>query len=111
MPPTDCRLRPDLHAFEAGKFEEANTLKIGLEEIQRTTRRNRETGELPPHRPRWFTHMTEGDTQEGYWKPSRLSDGTLEYWTERERVGKAKVQGQDAEWTNVTPIFGDYALL
>lgn len=57
LPPTDCRLRPDLHAFEAGKFEEANNLKTGLEELQRATRKRREAGELPPHQPRWFKQV------------------------------------------------------
>ena len=31
LPPTDCRLRPDLHAFESGHFEKANDFKTGLE--------------------------------------------------------------------------------
>ena len=57
LPPTDCRLRPDLHAFESGHFEEANDLKTGLEGLQRKTRQKRETGELPPHKPRWFTKV------------------------------------------------------
>jgi hypothetical protein len=57
LPPTDCRLRPDLHAFEAGKFEDANDLKTGLEDLQRATRKQRETGQLPAHKPRWFTRV------------------------------------------------------
>lgn len=111
LPPTDCRLRPDLHAFEAGRFDEANDLKIGLEDLQRSTRRKREMGQLPPHHARWFSRKTESDTHEGYWEPSRCGDGSLEYWNERERVGRAKTSGQDAEWTDVSHIFGDFALL
>ncbi len=42
LAPTDCRLRPDLSAFESGKFDQANDLKQKLENHQRETRRKRE---------------------------------------------------------------------
>ncbi|KAJ6551955.1 Oxysterol-binding protein-domain-containing protein [Mycena capillaripes] len=100
--PTDCRLRPDQRAFEMGKYESANTLKNDQEEKQRTTRKLREQGELPPHKPRWFTAETDGDTGERVWTPSRLDDGAMEYWAERERVWK---QGGNQQWTDVAPIF------
>lgn len=104
LPPTDCRLRPDQHAFEAGAFERANELKSELEDFQRATRQKRETGELPPHKPRWFTRATDSDTGELIWQPSRLEDGQLEYWTERTRVGAAKLKGEEAEWRGVDQI-------
>ncbi|GAA5924058.1 hypothetical protein JCM3775_005584 [Rhodotorula graminis] len=107
LPPTDCRLRPDQHAFESGKFDRANELKAELEEHQRATRRARERGEVPPHTPRWFSRSTDADTGEVYWQPAKTEDDKLEYWEERLRVGKAKLEGQDAEWQGVVPIFGD----
>ncbi|GAA6054540.1 hypothetical protein NBRC10513_006078 [Rhodotorula toruloides] len=105
IPPTDCRLRPDQHAFEAGNFERANELKTELEEYQRDTRRKRERGELPPHKPRWFSRSTDQDTGELIWQPARTSEGQLEYWEERQRVGRAKVEGQKEEWREVDHIF------
>ncbi|GJN91163.1 hypothetical protein Rhopal_004181-T1 [Rhodotorula paludigena] len=108
LPPTDCRLRPDQHAFEAGKFERANQLKTELEEHQRETRRKRERGDLPPHKPRWFERATDSDTGEPYWQPVRTEEGQLQYWEERTRVGKAKMQGERLEWNEVDPIFGEF---
>ncbi|GAA6042875.1 hypothetical protein JCM8097_007204 [Rhodosporidiobolus ruineniae] len=108
LPPTDCRLRPDQHAFEAGKFERANELKSDLEEHQRETRRKRERGELPPHQPRWFSRRTDPDTGELFWEPVRTDAGQLEYWEERLRVGKARVQGERIEWSAVDPIYGEF---
>ncbi|BGP48947.1 hypothetical protein JCM10450v2_004826 [Rhodotorula kratochvilovae] len=107
LPPTDCRLRPDLHAFEAGKFDRANELKTELEEHQRSTRRARERGDLPPHQPRWFSRATDPDTGEPFWQPARDEAGQLAYWEERLRVGKAKLAGEKIEWDGVEPIFGD----
>jgi hypothetical protein len=129
LPPTDCRLRPDQHAFESGKFERANELKTDLEEHQRETRRKRERGELPPHVPRWFTRTVDKDTGEMFWfvspfsssnslltalsstyrDPARKDDGSLEYWEERSRVGKAKLTGEKTEeWPGVDPIYGEF---
>ncbi|KAG6867615.1 hypothetical protein C0993_000494 [Termitomyces sp. T159_Od127] len=102
--PTDCRLRPDQRAFEMGKWELANDLKRMQEDKQRAIRKAREEGRMAPHRPRWFTAETDGDTGERVWTPSRVGDGTLEYWSERERVfkegGNAKVK-----WKDVDDIF------
>ncbi|KAJ7202159.1 Oxysterol-binding protein-domain-containing protein [Mycena pura] len=100
--PTDCRLRPDQRAFELGKYEIANSLKNQQEEYQRATRKRRELGELPPHRPRWFTAETDGDTGERVWTPSRFPDGAMEYWAERERLWRL---GGNLPWKNVDPIF------
>jgi Oxysterol-binding protein len=40
--PTDSRLRPDQRLMEDGQWEEANTVKLRLEEKQRGVRRQRE---------------------------------------------------------------------
>lgn len=102
--PTDCRLRPDQRAFELGKYERANQLKNKQEDFQRTTRKAREEGRLPAHRPRWFTAETEPDTGERVWSPARIGD-TLEYWVERENIWRAKTAGKPADWKAVDRIF------
>jgi len=115
LPPTDCRLRPDLHAFEAGHFEQANDFKTGLETLQRKTRQERESGNRPPHEPRWFTRQRDPDTGEYFWEPKSVDNkglnGEVEYWTERLKVGKARLAGEDKSWKDVEPIFGSFALL
>jgi oxysterol-binding protein 1 len=83
--PTDCRLRPDQRAFELGKYEFANDLKGQQEDLQRATRRGRDEGRVKPHRPRWFTAETDGDTGERVWTPLRVGE-VLEYWVERESM-------------------------
>ncbi|KAG1880080.1 Oxysterol-binding protein [Suillus subluteus] len=99
--PTDCRLRPDQRAFEMGKYELANGLKMQQEEQQQATQRAREEGHALPHRPRWFRAETDGDTGERVWAPSRAGD-MLEYWVERERVQE---KGGRQPWKDVEPIF------
>ncbi|KAG8903529.1 hypothetical protein FRB99_003160 [Tulasnella sp. 403] len=103
LPPTDCRLRPDQRAFENGDYEHANGLKVELEEFQRGTRRRREAGALPAHRPRWFEATTDEDTGERVWAPARIGE-SLEYWVQREKVWSSKGKEQ---WANVERIFGD----
>ncbi|KAF7303589.1 Oxysterol-binding protein [Mycena indigotica] len=102
--PTDCRLRPDQRAFEMGEYETANGLKNDQEEFQRATRKRRETGEIPAHRPRWFTAETDGDAGDRVWTPTRNADGAMEYWAEREAVWKAGGTAKKG-WTGVDPIF------
>lgn len=103
LPPTDCRLRPDQRAFEVGRYEHANALKIRQEEHQRAIRKAREEGRRPPHRPRWFSAETDGDTGERVWSPLRTGED-LSYWVERERAYK---QGGADAWTDVDRIFID----
>lgn len=112
LAPTDCRLRPDQRAFESGKYDRANELKSALEDLQRNTRRKREAGQLPEHKPRWFRRTMDEDTRETFWEPSMVprKDGQtkeMEYWAERERVGSVAIQGQPIEWKGVSHIFGD----
>lgn len=128
LPPTDCRVRPDLVSFEEGRFDEANTLKQNLEDYQRQTRKKREAGELPPHEPRWFTRTVDGDTGETLWQPKTVeapskarvdaSEGkavvskaaeaqtlpTPEYWTTREKVSKT---GDQEAW-GCEHIYGSF---
>jgi hypothetical protein len=101
LPPTDCRLRPDQRAFELGKYELANDLKSSQEDFQRATRRMRESGALPLHKPRWFTATIEKDTGERVWAPLRV-ENKVEYWMERERVWRSN--GKE-HWRGVEDIF------
>lgn len=102
LPSTDCRLRPDLRLFETGRFDEADVMKRNLEELQRATRKERESGQKPPHKPRWFSKVIEPDTQADYWEPRRTSpDGSVgipEYWAARSQQ----------DWAGVDSIFGEY---
>lgn len=114
LPPTDCRLRPDQRAFELGKYEQANGLKGEQEDFQRATRKKRELGQIPPHRPRWFEAVVEQDTGERYWAPIRTrKEGggdeaeEVEYWLEREKVWKARQKGETPHWKDVEQIFVD----
>ena len=100
--PTDCRLRPDQRAFELGRYERANELKQEQEEFQRATRRAREEGRIPPHRPRWFEARTEPETGERMWEPLRGPNGELAYWQEREAVWRER-----RPWKDVERIFID----
>ncbi|CAH1802241.1 unnamed protein product [Owenia fusiformis] len=61
--PTDSRYRPDQRAMERGEWDEANRLKLLLEEKQRAVRRKREAEqaeaneqgvEFPAYEPLWF---------------------------------------------------------
>ncbi|KAF4566138.1 hypothetical protein EYR40_002047 [Pleurotus pulmonarius] len=104
--PTDCRMRPDQRAFELGLYERANDLKNAQEEKQRATRRAREEGRLPPHRPRWFSAETDGDTGERVWTPSRIGN-SLEYWIEREKIWR---EDGKISWKDVDPIFTEAEL-
>jgi len=110
LPPTDCRLRPDQRAFEKGQWEKAHELKISLEELQRSTQRKREQGELPPHRPRWFVQVEDPDSDELTWDAIRSSDKgvSILYWEERKRVGNSRKEQPEVEWTNVSHIFGEF---
>ena len=56
LPPTDARRRPDLRALEEGRFEEAHSLKVALENA--LSSRLKRAGGCPP--PRWFEVRSEG---------------------------------------------------
>lgn len=99
LPPTDCRLRPDLRLFETGKYEEADVMKRNLEEFQRSTRKKREAGQVPAHKPKFFSKVIDVDTQADYWQPHRMAaESTPEYWVRR----------KNRQWDSLEKIFGDY---
>lgn len=107
LPPTDCRMRPDLRLFERGQYDEADVMKRNLEEFQRATRKKREQGDLPAHQPKFFTRKTDPLTQGDYWEPSRLGADKVkdqedvnipEYWVRR----------RHGQWEDMERIFGEY---
>ncbi|KAF5286953.1 hypothetical protein FQR65_LT12412 [Abscondita terminalis] len=87
---TDSRLRPDQKLMENGRWDEANSEKLRLEEKQRAARRNREAeAEIaaaegrpyPPYEPIWFVQVREPDTDTiahvykgGYWEAKEKQD-------------------------------------
>ncbi|TIB77885.1 hypothetical protein E3Q23_01066 [Wallemia mellicola] len=116
LPNTDCRLRPDQRAFEIGLYDLANDLKIQNEEKQRATRKERETGKLPPHKPRWFNAVKDPDTGERVWMPTTTKaengQNQIDYWTEREVVGKSRLDGDESrKFKNVDDVSLDGKLM
>lgn len=67
IPCTDSRFRPDQRAQEEGKLDEADDIKVKVEEMQRLRRR---AGKDVT--PRWFTKVGDGDTdwvyKGNYWE-------------------------------------------
>ncbi|KAG9250461.1 putative oxysterol binding protein [Emericellopsis atlantica] len=91
MAPTDCRLRPDQRRAEEGDLDEAESLKLQLEEAQRTRRKEMEVrGE--EHQPRWFVRADNAPDGEEVWK---IKSGKDSYWEERAR----------GSWTGVQDLF------
>ncbi|OCF40792.1 oxysterol-binding protein [Kwoniella heveanensis CBS 569] len=86
LAPTDCRLRTDQRAFENAEYDRAQELKTANEEKQRTTRKLRAEGKLPPHEPRWFDPQIDEDTGERLWQPKRTEDGEVKFWRLREKA-------------------------
>lgn len=69
LPSTDSRLRPDQRAMEEGRIDEADELKIQVEEGQRARKRKRDAdGET--WTPQWFEQDSEGEWRYkgGYWE-------------------------------------------
>lgn len=67
VPVTDSRWRPDQRALEEGRIDEADELKMKVEETQRVRRRAGKDA-----KPRWFKKVGEDDTawvySGGYWE-------------------------------------------
>ena len=74
IPPTDCRLRPDLKAFEYGNTNLAGKMKLKLENKQRQRTKQRQTSKIV-YKPNWFKLYEDIDAGElswgyvgGYWE-------------------------------------------
>lgn len=82
VPPTDSRLRPDQCAMEEGRIDDADELKIQLEEGQRARRRAREeVGE--EWKPQWFEQDKDGEWKYkgGYWETRKAGKwGPVALW-------------------------------
>lgn len=89
--PTDSRLRPDQRLMEEGRWDEANTEKVRLEEKQRAVRRQREAEqelasqegrEYTEVLPVWFRQVPDPhqggkmihEYQGGYWESKEGGD-------------------------------------
>lgn len=88
--PTDSRLRPDQRLMENGKWEEANSEKVRLEEKQRAVRRKRELEkelaqqegrEFKEYEPLWFRKVE--DVQAGGGKLIHAYCGN--YWESKDK--------------------------
>ncbi|KAL3270964.1 hypothetical protein HHI36_021467 [Cryptolaemus montrouzieri] len=91
--PTDSRLRPDQRLMEVGKWDEANTEKLRLEEKQRSVRRKREAeaekaaNEGRPYeayKPLWFEQKEDSETgtiihvyKGNYWQCKEKQDWSM----------------------------------
>ena len=89
MAPTDTRLRPDQRLMENGEWEEANRVKVQLEEKQRAVRRQREEEAeraaqegrtYEGHQPVWFKKVK--DEQNG---GKLIYMYTGNYWNSKEK--------------------------
>ncbi|XP_073332737.1 oxysterol-binding protein-related protein 1 isoform X1 [Pagrus major] len=73
IPPTDCRLRPDIRAMENGDIDLASEEKKRLEEKQRAARKNRSKSDeewktrSPALGPRWFQQGQNPHTSSQDW--------------------------------------------
>jgi hypothetical protein len=76
LPLTDSRFRPDLRALENGDIKLASEEKFRLEELQRTSRKNREDNNIE-YKPKYFTKQTDEITKE----KSYVFNGR--YWDDR----------------------------
>ena len=89
--PTDSRLRPDQRLMEEGRWDEANTEKVRLEEKQRGVRRQREIEaelaqqegrEYEGYKPIWYKAIPDQynggklihEYQGGYWEAKDQQD-------------------------------------
>ncbi|CAG9538839.1 unnamed protein product [Cercopithifilaria johnstoni] len=96
--PTDSRLRPDQRLMEDGKWDEANEMKVKIEEKQRAARRERELlaekalkkGEpFEKYKPLWFKKDQHEETG------ALIYIFTGEYWNEK-KIG---------DWSKCPRIF------
>ncbi|KAG8839468.1 hypothetical protein FRB91_006982 [Serendipita sp. 411] len=67
IPLTDSRFRPDQRALEEGRVDDADEIKVKVEEMQRVRRRAGKDA-----RPKWFKQVGQDDTAweyaGGYWE-------------------------------------------
>ncbi|EGW35493.1 uncharacterized protein SPAPADRAFT_58735 [Spathaspora passalidarum NRRL Y-27907] len=79
LAPTDSRLRPDLQQFEKGNVDEAEELKLKLEQDQRVRRKELED-KKEDHVPKFFRFSGNGEIDEGEWE---YIQGEKSYWNRR----------------------------
>lgn len=106
LPPTDSRLRPDLQCYEDGDAEDAERLKLSLEQKQRDRRKIMEL-KKEHHKPVFFVkesghgHGNVVDAADGdeillNWK---FIDGEKSYWNRR----------KNNDWGDLLPLYDNEA--
>ncbi|EPS36189.1 hypothetical protein H072_10272 [Dactylellina haptotyla CBS 200.50] len=80
MAGTDTRLRPDQRMCEDGKLDDAEAMKLELEEKQRQRRRVADE-EGKPHQPKWFVKVRETADEEVW----GMKAGKESYWAKRKK--------------------------
>ncbi|KAI9719054.1 MAG: hypothetical protein M1812_003684 [Candelaria pacifica] len=91
IPITDSRLRPDQRAAENGDLDQAEALKVKLEEGQRARKKVLDA-EGKEWQPRWFSRVSEVGEDEDVWA---LRTGKEGYWESRAR----------GEWEGIVNVF------
>ncbi|ODV81979.1 uncharacterized protein CANTADRAFT_43624 [Suhomyces tanzawaensis NRRL Y-17324] len=91
LPPTDSRLRPDIQVYERGNVDEAERLKVQLEEDQRTRRKDMETAGAT-HVPQFFKHVGGDEPDSGEWVYIK---GEKSYWNRR----------KNGDWDGLTQLW------
>lgn len=81
LPRSDCRLRPDIRAYEEGKMELAGDEKLRLEEKQRLARRLRAEGQIPEFEPKYFQKEMDEELGVEYYVYGKRRD----YWRDRKK--------------------------
>ncbi|CDK24497.1 unnamed protein product [Kuraishia capsulata CBS 1993] len=85
LAPTDSRLRPDQNAYENGDVDEAEQLKLSLEEAQRLRRKENEAT-FKKHETKFFKEIPgsrdPGNDDKPLWA---FVEGDKSYWNRRKR--------------------------
>ena len=102
--PTDTRFRGDLRLYEEGEAEEADKVKVDIEEEQRRKRRLQEAGEV--WKPNFFEEVPHPFLKEGHGLPIgeehpimwKLIEGEKGYWERRAR----------GDWSDMPNLWGPF---
>mmetsp|Transcript_10612 Transcript_10612/g.16197 ORF Transcript_10612/g.16197 Transcript_10612/m.16197 type:complete len:211 (-) Transcript_10612:56-688(-) len=108
LPRTDCRFRRDMRLYEEGKVDEADAVKLTIEEQQRKVRKEIEEGTQEPWQPKFFkktehpylTSRAELNTNELEDPPIHyeLITGEKGYWERRKR----------GDWEDMPNLWGPF---
>ncbi|EPY51026.1 sterol binding ankyrin repeat protein [Schizosaccharomyces cryophilus OY26] len=89
IPPTDTRLRPDQRLREQDYLEEAEPLKLDLEQKQRELRQEMEKNQIS-WLPRWFSQVRTNDKVDDSDPPWLMNEEPNNYWACRQEKNWSK---------------------